>query len=129
MVPRTWQVSVKHFDVHVCLTAWYILRPTHHIALNSTCTHSTIANALRALTCFKLNTRASEPAADAKIEFFLSGNINYVNNKQWYNCGESDAVYDQIKKVSCVKYAGGCMHAWCMQDLCAHACVRASAPS
>lgn len=110
--------------------AWYVLRPSitlhcyrfnrdartaprvHNIIrckiLHVHITQS-IANAVRALTCFKLNTRAPEPAADAKIEFFLSGNINYVNNKQWYNCGESDSVYDQIKKVNCVKYAGGCM--------------------
>ena len=36
---------------------------------------------------------------DAKLEFFLAGGINYVNNKAWYKCGESDATYDKIKMV------------------------------
>jgi len=36
-------------------------------------------------------------AVDAKIEFFLSGKVNYVNKKEWYQCGESDALYDEIR--------------------------------
>ena len=42
---------------------------------------------------------AKNVATDAKIEFFLSGSVNYVNNKRWYNCGESDTIYDAIRMV------------------------------
>eukprot|EP00729_Bicosta_minor_P003688 gene3688-3345_t len=40
---------------------------------------------------------AKNVAVDAKIEFILSGAINYVDNKRWYKCGESDTIYDEIK--------------------------------
>lgn len=42
---------------------------------------------------------AKNVAVDAKIEFILSGAINYVDNKRWYKCGESDTIYDEIKMV------------------------------